>query len=123
MPGIVHHFSTSLVVSARNAWSGVPATSAKARIIPATPSTAALGALFDSVAALKSDLVFDSVGIFLLTRLPKLLDISERREPACLLAQPLPSARCSLTFLQVLFEAGKVDAPARREERVCFISP
>ncbi len=43
--------------------SGVPDTSAKARIIPATPSTAALGAFFDSVAALKSDRVFDPVVI------------------------------------------------------------
>ena len=48
-PGIVHDFSTLFVMSARNAWSGVPDTSAKARIIPAAPSTAALGAFFDSV--------------------------------------------------------------------------
>jgi hypothetical protein len=32
-------------------------------MIPATPSTAAFGALFDSAAGLKSDLAFDSAVI------------------------------------------------------------
>jgi len=51
------------VVSALNACSGVPDTSAIARIMPAAPSATALGAFFDSVADLKSALVFDSIVI------------------------------------------------------------